>query len=502
MPNAPVILAKKDANEIEKFAISEFSNYLGIMTDKQINIVDEDNGKYFCVGCLPDSLKSNQKDEILNDLKKLHDEGFIIKSFDNCIVIKGNTPRGTLYGIYDYLEKLGARWYFPGKENEFIPKCDDVFLNNIDIKESPDFNHRSICIHFWEKGFADWVDFASKTKLNAIHLHSEDGLVEMSKMSASRGIDYNFRRHFFGEKYSPENKSYIPENQALVKDYISKLPEEIKDFFLWPADVVLELHDNPNNWSIADTTLMFTNEMAKAIKSVKPDARMSFLSYWTTWGVPQKVKPADNVFLEIAHMHQCFSHSITDQSCQTNIEEVTSKIDGLLEVFDPSETHILGYWLDASLFGRGVYRELAGRLPYISNNIKQDFQYYKSKGIPNISTFAVGLNKDYFSRFVSPTIFQYSGLLWNTEYDLDSEISLFCENYLGERSLVDIFQHTEHIDPRHKGTNDWDMLIKHLADSEAKIIEVLLNTKNDIHIMRLNKLLEEIRLVSKWVASA
>ncbi len=501
MPNMPTIFISKDANEIEKFSAKELSAYLSDMTDKRIGIVDKPSGKCIYVGCFPDALKAEAQARLLNELEELHDDGFVIKSLDDNIVIKGKTPRGTLYGVYDYLYRLGARWYFPGKEHEFIPKCNDVFLDGIDIKETPDFDHRSICIHFWEKEFEDWVDFAAKTKLNAIHLHSDEGLADMAKLTANRGLDYNFRRHFFGDKYSPEDKSYLENSRNLIKNYIGNLPEYIKDFFLWPADVVLQLLDNPEEWSIADTVLMFTNEMAKAVKDVRPDGRMSFLSYWTTWGVPKKVKPVDNVFLEIAHMHQCYSHSIADQSCRTNWEEVASIIEGLLDIFDPSETHILGYWLDASLFGRGVYKDLSGRLPYIGKNIQQDFQYYKSKGIHNISTFAVGLNRDYFSRFISPTVFQYSALLWDTEYDLDSEIALFCENYFGEGEIADIFKHTENIDPKHKDTECWDELRKHLSDSESKLIDVINATKNDLYVTRLNRLLEEIKYVSKWFES-
>ncbi|HGJ66744.1 TPA: hypothetical protein ENS27_15385 [bacterium] len=500
MSNISAIIVSKEANEVEIFSANELSNYLGIMTNDQIKITNIASGKCLYVGFIPDN--AEYKNQLFDELADLHDDGFIIRAYGDDIIIKGKNSRGTLYGVYEYLNRLGARWYFPGKEHEFIPKRDDIFINGIDIKESPDFNHRSICIHIWEKGFEHWVDFAGKAKLNAIHLHSDEGLDDMEKLAKNRGLDYNFRRHFFGEKYSPEDKSDLDANRKLIKDYIKILPDKINDFFLWPADVVLQIYDNPENWSIADITLMFTNEMAKAIKEIKPKGRMSFLSYWTTWGVPKNIKPLDNVFLEIAHMHQCYSHSITDHSCQTNSKEVMPDIDGLMNVFDPSETHVLGYWLDASLFGRGVYKGLEGRLPYIGNNIRQDFLYYKSKGIKNISTFAVGLNSDYFVKFISPTIFQYSALLWNIKYDLDLETRLFCENYFGETQLSSIFSHTEHIDPRYKGTEAWNELADYLKKSMALINKVLKDTKNDLYIMRLNKLLREFEHVEKWMLSA
>ncbi|HGE71607.1 TPA: DUF4838 domain-containing protein, partial [Candidatus Poribacteria bacterium] len=276
-----------------------------------------------------------------------------------------------------------------------------------------------------------------------------------------------------------------------------KLPNQINEFFLWPADVVLGLYDNPDNWSIPDVILKFTNDISNAIKEIRPKAKMSFLSYWSTWGVPNKVKPADSVFLEIAHIHQCFSHSISNPLCPVNSNEVANVIDGLLEIFDPSETHVLGYWLDASLFGRGVYQDLSGRLPNTGSIIQQDLIYYKNKGIPNISTFAVDLNKEYFQRFASPDVFLYPMLLWDVDIDVDQELANFCENYYGSRDMIEVFQYTEQIDPRH--AEQFNSLKQHLLHSEIVVKDVIKSTSSDVYTLRLNKLLDEIEHVHKWI---
>ena len=104
-------------------------------------------------------------EKILSDLDNLHDDSFIIKNVADNIIIHGKTPRGTLYGVYDYLNRLGVRFYFPGKENEFIPKLDDIFIKGIDVKGSPHFNHRSVVIYHWESGFRIGLIFAQKPSL-------------------------------------------------------------------------------------------------------------------------------------------------------------------------------------------------------------------------------------------------------------------------------------------------------------------------------------------------
>lgn len=481
------IVTKADANEVEKFAAKEMADYLKVITDKPFN------GSIY-IGCLPKGAEN-----LLNGLDNLHDDSFIIKNIADNIIIHGKTPRGTLYGVYDYLNRLGVRFYFPGKENEFIPKLDNIFIKGIDVKESPAFSHRSVVIYHWESGFEDWIDFCAKTKLNAVHLHSNEGIWQLPNLVQSRGLDFNIRRHFFGDKYSKDNKDALEKNKALVKEYVRSLPDQINEFFLWPADVVLGLYDSVEDWSIPDVILKFTNDMSVAIQEVKPKAKMSFLSYWSTWGVPKKIKPIDSVFLEIAHIHQCFSHAIADPLCPVNSKEVAGTIDGLLEIFNPSETHVLGYWLDASLFGRGVYNDLSGRLPNTGSIIQQDLIYYKNKGVPNISTFAVNLNKEYFQRFASPDVFLYSALLWNVGIDVNSELANFCENFYGSRDMLEIFQYTEQIDPRHNTPEQWESLKKQLSRSEAITNDVIKNTSSDVYITRLKAFLNEIEHVRKWI---
>lgn len=495
MKNEVNIVVKRDANEVEKFAAQELADYLGMMTEKQICVTDKSLDGSIYVGCSPDKESS-----AFNDLMSLHSDSFIIRNVGNDVIIQGKTPRGTLYGVYEYLQKLGARWYFPGKENEFIPKREELLLKGIDIKESPDMDHRSVVIYHWEEGFQDWIDFSAKTKLNAIHIHSNEGIDQMSDLVASRGLDFNIRRHFFGDKYSYRNVDDLEKNKALVTDYVSKLPSQINEFFLWPADVVLLLGDKFEDWSISDVVLSFTNEMSTAIRKLRPDARMSFLAYWSTWDAPKKVRPIESVFLELAHIHQCFSHSIADPECPVNSKEVAPVIDDLLEIFDPSDTHVLGYWLDASLFGRGVYQELSGRLPTEGSILQQDIKYYKNKGVTKISTFAVNLDKTYFSKFASPSVFQYPALLWDVDADLSSEVITFCENYYGDGSLQEIFNYTEQIDPRHNTPEQWNDLIQHLSGSGMIVKDVIRNTSNDVYILRLEKLLKEIAHLNKWVS--
>ena len=91
------------------------------------------------------------------DAAKLFTEGFVIRTSGNDIFIAGRDmkqnfgqgwgdgDRGTLFGIYGFLEKfLGCRFYFPGEIGTIIPKHADFSLPGIDIFDRPDYPRRNI----------------------------------------------------------------------------------------------------------------------------------------------------------------------------------------------------------------------------------------------------------------------------------------------------------------------------------------------------------------------
>ena len=211
------------------------------------------------------------------------------------------------------------------------------------------------------------------------------------------------------------------------------------------------------------------------------------------------IKPIDGVFLELAPMYRCFSHAISDPTCPINSKDILPVIENLLEVFDPAESHVLGYWLDASLFGRSRYKALSGRMPQMGYIAKQDIEYYKSKGISNISTFAVGVDKKYLSRYASPMLFHYPALLWDVESDLKSQLIDFCENYYGHRSIAEVFQMDERLDPNDTSAVRWNELADRFSRARLIIKEIRQGTSDDVYTLRLDRLMREQEHMSSWV---
>jgi hypothetical protein len=135
-----IIFDEKNAIMSEKTALNELKDYLQKITGADFTIVFNGNvnGKTIVLGY-------NKQSENFWDaetIKKLGEEEFLIKSSENGnIYIIGGRPRGTLYGVYHFLDNiLGVRWLAP--DYEFVPHKKSLQISNLDIHEKPAFFQR------------------------------------------------------------------------------------------------------------------------------------------------------------------------------------------------------------------------------------------------------------------------------------------------------------------------------------------------------------------------
>ena len=521
--NTEIILAvSEESDQTEKFAAEELAKYLSRMVDNKRIIITtrRETQKAIYVGILPANLDESLAKSISNELERLSDDGFIIRGIGEMLLILGKTSRATLFGVYHYLQLLGVRWYFPGEENEYVPKREDIVIEGLNVKESPAFVKRGIVIDFDNTALYDWIDFMAKVKLNTLALHIQDtGLLptravnwiknrhellnQILALLAKRGLDFNLEIHFFGSKFCTVDQNELEISAKRLKEFLELVPSEINDFFLWPADRAL-IHcdcEQDHDLSLSDQVLVFMNRMLRVIREVRPKARLAFIQYFSTWEPPIKVKPLDGIFLEIAPIHQCFSHSIYDSACELNKNIVIPQIEEALKIFNPKEAQVLGYWLDSSLFGRERFKDLLGRLPQFGGIMKQELNYYLGKGIGAITTFVVGLDNDYFSTFTSPTVFQYAQLLWNPKADLESEMILFCKNFYDRSELAQFLELYEQIDPKDFSQSTRTEYISRISNFIELTRKALLETESTVIQMRLKRLLRELYHFRCWLKS-
>lgn len=136
-----LILAQIGENKTVKFAVKEIARLIKAMD----NTVALDIRKY------------KEKDTSVKNalwvgqdgsVKENSDEDSIYISVENGAgIISGSNERSVLMAAYRFMKKMGCRYLYPGKDGEKIPKKTLDYADlKADVNETPDYNHRAVCI--------------------------------------------------------------------------------------------------------------------------------------------------------------------------------------------------------------------------------------------------------------------------------------------------------------------------------------------------------------------
>lgn len=166
----------------ECFAATELRHYLCLMTG-----MDENDPKAFAIvrdDRIPDSdlilVGGPQSNAVARrlagpmgltteQLSALGPEGYALKTASvdgrKVLLIAGGGRVGTLYGVYDFLYRLGVRWFGPGEVNEDVPALKLDRLPDLDVVERPAFVSRG----FWsweERGNDEFLLWMARNRMN------------------------------------------------------------------------------------------------------------------------------------------------------------------------------------------------------------------------------------------------------------------------------------------------------------------------------------------------
>ena len=206
----------------ECFAAVELKNYLSAITESNddknaFKIVSFDQaaaGNSIVLTSLsaeqttPIISKIIKKYKLENKLEK--NESFAIITNSDKVYIIGKDRTGTLYGVYHFLEKIGVRWFEPGKMGEEIPKADVITVQAINEIQSPHFISRG----FWaweDRGNTDFYLWMARNKLNYWTI-AEPNRAFLRKI----GIQLTFGGHKHFERFLNPDEEY-PYNHPLFK---------------------------------------------------------------------------------------------------------------------------------------------------------------------------------------------------------------------------------------------------------------------------------------------
>ena len=441
------IIYGKDATASEKTAAKELQKYLKKMTGAELWLADdasEPEGEYeILVG------KTNREENggYSVDREDLGTDGFEIKWAGKKLIIAGGEVRGTLYGVYDFLEQLGCRFF--STDTEVVPSVETLTLDTTQAtKEKPAFEYRDL---FWTCTFDEVI--SAKMRLNGSVISGENG--RMISDAYGNGLEYagdHFVHTFHylvpPEEYFEEHPEYYSEiDGKRTSEYLySQLCLTNPDVLQITIDKVREwLRANPNakivsvsqddsyvinsfctceecsevnkeERSNSGTLIRFVNAVADAIKDEFPDVAVDTLAYQYSIEPPRKTKPRDNVIVRVC-TGVCSAHAIGQCSSSGNISTVIrrwAKISDRIYIWD--------YTTD--------FAEYLCPFPNL-NSLQGTVQFFAENNVKGV--FEQGNYQEGKSgEFGELRAYLLAKLLWDPYTDITVHTREFMEAYYGE----------------------------------------------------------------------
>ena len=332
------IVLEKDAIPSEKYAAEEFQEFFrqasGVKLPISHTISRRD--KHVFIG----SGELMQASPVGFSVKDLGPEDLHIVVRDNNIAIAGGRPRGTLYGVYTFLEDyLGVR--FLTHDHTHVPAVGQQRpIGPLDRVYRPPFvNYR----HAAYKAPRQYPVFAARTRNNANHDEPRFG-----GNSPFGNTNHSWYRQVSIDKYGKDHPEYYAliggkrqvkwQSQLCltnpdvfkivlqaVRDEIERRPED-RNISVTQNDGFTDYCRCENCAAIdrregshAGALLTFVNKVADEVGKTHPDVFIGTVAYTYSRKPPRNIRPRDNVEINFSTCGACQLHAFTDASCPKNV---------------------------------------------------------------------------------------------------------------------------------------------------------------------------------------
>jgi hypothetical protein len=321
-----IICTSETASPSERHAAEELQKFVEEISGGRLPIVsdaDKPEGNLVLVG------NSTLVEQLAPRIpfEKLGAEGFVLRAAGNRLLIVGGRQRGTLYGVYTLLEKLGCRWYT--SDLSVIPKKSTLVVEPLDEIQKPAFEYREP--FFREASDKDW---AARNKVNG-------SAMNLDESTGGKFIYYPFVHTFY--QILPPGKYFSdhPEYYALVdgqrRSGNAQLCLTNPDVLRLTINTVLEwMEQHPEasiysvsqndceGWCECDNCrrveqeeggahsgpiLRFVNAVALEAGKKHPEKLLDTLAYWYSEPPPLHARPLPNVRIRLCPIGACEAHA-------------------------------------------------------------------------------------------------------------------------------------------------------------------------------------------------
>lgn len=295
------------ASQLQKYLYESLNTYVPYFSDRCIR-----RGKEIFIGKSARDIGANI------DFSSLGEEGYLIQTIGDDILIAGNTGRGTLYGVYAFLEKF-LKYRMFTNDVEKIEHKQELILSEMEIRETPAFEYRDCYSRFaWD------IEFSVKNKLNgsAAPIPNEMG---------GKVKFYNCHHSFFdlvppkyykethpeyysvaegdgnGKQLCLSNENVFEIARAQLVRWIKENPEcrvfsiaqnDYDSYCQCPkCKAIDEYHKSPSG-----SVIRFVNRLAESIEKEYPQVLLHTFAYRYSKVAPKNLKVKDNVIVRLCNI--------------------------------------------------------------------------------------------------------------------------------------------------------------------------------------------------------
>ena len=178
-PKAVIVLARNPSDQASE-AAKLLQDYLARLSGARLEIQDESapvTGPQILIGR---SERATELGVVVTPrlTHAMNEEEYRLKTVGNALILAGNENpfyRGTVFAVSDLLERLGCRWFFPGKFGEVLPTLDTIEIGPLNVHERPDFRFRNIWYSGWmpvpENAAAEFAVWMDRNRMNSLIRH-------------------------------------------------------------------------------------------------------------------------------------------------------------------------------------------------------------------------------------------------------------------------------------------------------------------------------------------
>lgn len=452
------IVVPEQGPEAETFAAQELIRYLSLMTGRSFTVINrahaDDRKIEILIGrrLAEAAGVSFSADEYGND-------GFLLRRSGNRIIIAGIRPRGTLYGVYAFLEKLGCGWFAPNFQfyspasGEFVPRRSSLSIDQLDQISKPSFQYRALYIEEGQshtpENLVQMVDWMAKVHMNLLNapadyehlgqtkwdnyrsallpeLKKRDLLIEVGGHGYQNFLPQEryFTHHpeWFGMingkrtvdpnvVFSTANPEAVATFIQNVRDYLRShreveifncLPPDMTHWSQAPEDIALG--------SPSDRQMLLVNQLSAALKEEFPKLIIQFNAYSNFLEPPEHVRPSPSLLMSFDPYLRSFETPLFDKSQPENafymsaLEKWTS---GLV----PPE-HVMIY----SYITKYQWRSFPILIPHL---IDDEIRRFYAMRLGGMSTYSEPACWAVFELDHYIT----ARMLWNADLDIDAELA-------------------------------------------------------------------------------